>query len=71
MTQLQIDVELIAARARSHEGTSDINKSVHPGLGEEGKYHSKGDGDPLPDSEDLTLLWWETRIVARRHCSIS
>ena len=51
----QIDVELIAARARSHEGTSDINKSVHPGLGEEGKYHSKGDGDPLPDSEDLTF----------------
>ena len=59
----QIDVELIAARARSHEGTSDINKSVHPGLGEEGKYHSKGDGDPLPDSEDLTFA-----LVGNQNC---
>ena len=27
----------------------------HPGLGEEGKYHPKGSGDPLPDGELLTF----------------
>ncbi len=31
------------------------NKSpAHPGLGEEGKYHPKGSGDPLPEEETLT-----------------
>lgn len=27
----------------------------HPGLGESGKYHPKGSGDPLPESEILTF----------------
>ena len=33
---------------------ADITKSVHPGLGEDGKYHSKGDEKPLPDETILT-----------------
>ena len=30
------------------------NKTAHPGLGEDGKFHLKGDGDPLPDDTLLT-----------------
>ncbi len=30
-------------------------ESVHPGLGEGGKYHRKGDGDPLPEGTLLTF----------------
>ena len=59
----QIDIQPIAARARSHEGTSDINKTVHPGLGEEGKYHSKGDENPLPETEELTFA-----LVGNQNC---
>ena len=59
----KLAVEPIAVRARSHEGTSDINKSVHPGLGEEGKYHSKGDGNPLPETEELTFA-----LVGNQNC---
>ena len=59
----KIAVEPIAVRARSHEGTCDINKSVHPGLGEEGKYHSKGDGNPLPETEELTFA-----LVGNQNC---
>ena len=59
----KIAVESIAVRARSHEGTSDINKSVHPGFGEEGKYHSKGDGNPLPETEELTFA-----LVGNQNC---
>ena len=59
----KIAVEPIAVRARSHEGTSDINKSVHQGLGEEGKYHSKGDGNPLPETEELTFA-----LVGNQNC---
>lgn len=59
----KIAVEPIAVRARSHEGTSDINKSVHPGLGEEGKYHSKGDGNPLPETEEITFA-----LVGNQNC---
>ncbi len=31
-----------------------VNKTIHPGLGEDGKYHSKGDENPLPDDIVLT-----------------
>ena len=32
-----------------------MKASPHPGLGETGKYHHKGDGDPLPDGTKLTF----------------
>ena len=59
----QIDIQPIAARARNHDGTSDINKTIHPGLGEEGKYHSKGDGNPLPETEELSFA-----LVGNQNC---
>ena len=34
--------------------TANTGKSAHPGLGEDGKFHAKGDGDPLPDGTLLT-----------------
>ena len=38
-------------------------RSVHPGLGEEGRYHPKGSGDPLPDDEILTFA-----LVGNQNC---
>ena len=35
----------------------------HPGLGEEGRYHSKGDGDPLPEGTVLTYA-----LVGNQNC---
>lgn len=32
-----------------------LSKVEHPGLGEDGKYHLKGTGNPLPDDEMLTF----------------
>ncbi len=38
------------------EQTSLPNKKTeHPGLGEEGKYHKKGETEPVPDNETLTF----------------
>ena len=38
-------------------------KSHHPGLGEGGIFHAKGDGDPLPDDELLTFA-----LVGNQNC---
>ena len=35
----------------------------HPGLGEEGKYHPKGSGDPLPDDTTLSFA-----LVGNQNC---
>lgn len=58
-----IEIEMISERSRKHEGAKNINKSVHPGLGEEGKYHAKGDGNLLPDTEILTYA-----LVGNQNC---
>ncbi len=59
----QIEIEQINSRTRAHEGTENINQSVHPGLGEEGKYHVKGEGNPLPEKETLTFA-----LVGNQNC---
>ena len=38
----KILVELIDERTRKHESAENINNTVHPGLGEDGKYTCKG-----------------------------
>ncbi len=58
-----IQIEQISSRTRKHEGASQINNSVHPGFGEEGKYHVKGSGNPLPDDEILTYA-----LVGNQNC---
>ena len=50
----QIEIEQIARRSRAHEGMEMLHDCEHPGLGEEGKYHSKKDENPLPDGTLLT-----------------
>ena len=38
-------------------------KTLHPGLGEGGKYHPKGSGDPLPEGTTLTFA-----LVGNQNC---
>ena len=50
----KILVELIDERTRKHKSAENINNTVHPGLGEDGKYHVKADAHPLPEGTCLT-----------------
>lgn len=59
----QIEVEPIDTRSRRHESAKGINNTVHPGLGEDGKYHVKADENPLPDSQILTYA-----LVGNQNC---
>lgn len=59
----QIEIEPIHQRTRSHEGIERIKNTAHPGLGEEGKYHSKEDEHPLPDGCELTYA-----LVGNQNC---
>ena len=43
----EITIDPIDERTRKHERPDRIYKSDHPGLGETGKYHAKGDGEKL------------------------
>ena len=59
----QIEIEPIQKRSRSHEGPKELSKTAHPGLGEEGKYHVKGEEDPIPAGEKLTYA-----LVGNQNC---
>ena len=52
---MQIDVTLLDSAAQEDKGTHKKAHSHHPGLGEEGKFHPKGSGNPLPDDTPLTF----------------
>lgn len=58
-----IEIEPIAARSNEHKRIDTIFPSPHPGLGEDGKYHLKTDGDPLPDETKLTFA-----LVGNQNC---
>ena len=51
----KIDVDPISEKGIITEKEKKANRSVHPGLGEGGKFHPKGSGDPLPDGTILTF----------------
>lgn len=59
----QIEVEPIPEISRKYKSASNINQSVHPGLGEEGKYHVKGSSEPLPDKTVLSYA-----LVGNQNC---
>ena len=59
----QIEVEPIPETSRKYKSASNINQSVHPGLGEEGKYHVKGASEPLPDKTVLSYA-----LVGNQNC---
>ena len=50
----EIEAERIDAPARPDD-PAQKRRASHPGLGEEGKFHPRGSGTPLPDSEVLTF----------------
>ena len=51
----QIEVVPIPAGETEEAGPGPREKTAHPGLGEEGKFHPKGSGDPLPEGTKLTF----------------
>lgn len=62
------EAEQIQATLLEHEqeAVADFEKRPeieHPGLGEEGKYHPKGSGNPLPDDALLTFA-----LVGNQNC---
>ena len=51
----RIGVELTDTGPHKIASGKRSRESAHPGLGEEGKFHPKGSGDPLPDGTLLTF----------------
>lgn len=59
----QIEIEEIKERSQKHKRIESVKDSAHPGLGEEGKYHSKEDENPLPDGTMLTYA-----LIGNQNC---
>ena len=59
----QIEIEEILHRSQAHKRILSVKDSEHPGLGEDGKYHSKEDETPLPESTKLTFA-----LVGNQNC---
>ena len=59
----QIDIDPIRERTNPHHRAERIGFTDHPGLGEDGRYHAKGDGDPLPEGTVLTYA-----LVGNQNC---
>lgn len=59
----QIEIEPIKKRSRAHEGKEYLKEPEHPGFGEEGKYHSKKNENPLPEGTRLTYA-----LVGNQNC---
>ena len=51
----RIEIEPLKAVSSIEEAKKHKKKHPHPGLGEEGKFHPKGSGDPLPEGTTLTF----------------
>lgn len=59
----QIDIQPIGRRSRSHTFKDRAKDQDHPGLGENGKFHSKADEHPLPNGTVLTYA-----LVGNQNC---
>ena len=59
----QINIQPIGRRSRSHTFKDRAKDQDHPGLGENGKFHSKADEHPLPDGTVLTYA-----LVGNQNC---
>ena len=59
----QIGIQPIGRRSRSHTFKDRAKDQDHPGLGENGKFHSKADEHPLPDGTVLTYA-----LVGNQNC---
>lgn len=59
----QIEIDSIEKRSNSHARVENGKESEHPGLGEDGRYHSKKDEKPLPEGTKLTYA-----LVGNQNC---
>ena len=59
----RIEIRRIDPKAEGEKEKKKKSKSHHPGLGEGGIFHAKGDGDPLPDDTQLTFA-----LVGNQNC---
>ena len=59
----QIEIDSIEKRSNPHARVENEKKSEHPGLGEDGRYHSKKDENPLPEGTKLTYA-----LVGNQNC---
>ena len=59
----KIEVEPIETVGRKMSGRPRRDTGEHPGLGEEGRFHPKGSGDPLPEGTTLTFA-----LVGNQNC---
>lgn len=59
----QITVRPIRERTNQHRRVDRFDPTEHPGLGEDGKYHAKGDGEALPEGTLLTFA-----LVGNQNC---
>ena len=51
----KIEVTPVSARSAQQAQQRPRARAAHPGLGEDGKYHPKGSGTPLPEGTKLTF----------------
>ena len=59
----QIAVKPSVEEAPAATAPTPKKRTAHPGLGEEGKFHPKGTGNPLPDDTTLTFA-----LVGNQNC---
>ena len=59
----KIDITPIDKRKNQYTGKINAEKTDHPGLGETGKFHQDGDGNPLPKDKVLTFA-----LVGNQNC---
>ena len=59
----EIGIRPINETVPKHQPVSATEKAAHPGLGEGGKFHPKGSGEPLPEDTLLTFA-----LVGNQNC---
>ena len=59
----KIDVEPVKKSEKSAKDKTKKKKAEHPGLGESGKYHPKGSGEPLPEGTIMKFA-----LVGNQNC---
>ncbi|MCR5736217.1 MAG: ferrous iron transport protein B [Eubacterium sp.] len=59
----KIEIEPIPKKAEEKTEKKHHKKIAHPGLGEGGKYHRKGSGNPLPEGTVMTFA-----LVGNQNC---
>ncbi|MBR1740735.1 MAG: ferrous iron transport protein B [Lachnospiraceae bacterium] len=59
----QIEIQAVREETSEREKKRNFHEKAHPGLGEGGKFHPKGSGNPLPDGTTLTFA-----LVGNQNC---